>query len=108
MSDSGRFPMGDNPKDHLIQISTAFQRYGEPEPYHRSVVCFRETSPVDGVQIVWSDQEHKVIDLWAELLREHKADVLIGYNTSQVRSVSACFPFTDSSALTTFEPPCAV
>ncbi|NBU16825.1 MAG: hypothetical protein EBS48_07405, partial [Actinobacteria bacterium] len=82
-SATGKFPVADNPDDNLIQIATAFQRYGEAEPYHRAVVCLRDTAPVDGVQITWSDHEHEVIDGWARLLREHKTDVLIGYNTHQ-------------------------
>lgn len=75
--------MADNPDDNLIQISTAFQRYGEPEPYARTVVCFKETAPVEGVDISWYSHEHQVIEAWATLLREHQTDVLLGYNTSQ-------------------------
>lgn len=82
-SASGRFPVSDNPDDNLIQIATAFQRYGEAEPYHRAVVCLRETNDVEGVQIIWSEHEHEVIDEWAKLVREHKTDVLVGYNTNQ-------------------------
>ncbi len=82
-SASGRFPVADNPDDNLIQIATAFQRYGEAEPYHRAVVCLRQTDEVEGTQIEWSDFEHEVIDRWARMVREHKTDILIGYNTAQ-------------------------
>lgn len=82
-SATDKFPVADNPDDNLIQISTAFQRYGEPEPFARTVVCLRETAPVDGVDIWWSDREEEVIERWALLLREHKADVLLGYNIWQ-------------------------
>jgi DNA polymerase delta subunit 1 len=82
-SAQNRFPNGDNPDDNLIQISTTFQRYGDPEPYHRSVVCLDETAPVDGVEIIWTTREHEVIERWAELLREHRADVLVAYNSHQ-------------------------
>lgn len=84
--------MADNPDDALIQISTAFQRYGDPEPYARTVVCFKETDDVEGVHITWHEHEHQVIESWATLLREHKVDVLIGYNTMQVsaRAHTAC------------------
>ena len=75
--------MADKPGDKLIQISTAFQRYGEPEPYARTVVCLDETDDVEGVAITWHPEEHRVIETWARLLREHKADVLVGYNTCQ-------------------------
>lgn len=82
-SASGGFPVADRPEDRIIQISTAFQRYGEPEPYARTVVCLHETSPVDGVQISWHQHEHQVINEWARLVREHKTDVMLGYNTLQ-------------------------
>jgi DNA polymerase delta subunit 1 len=82
-SASGKFPVADNPDDNLIQIATAFQRYGEAEPYHRAVCCLGATDDVDGVQIVCAQHEHGVVHAWADLLREHKVDVLLGYNTHQ-------------------------
>jgi len=82
-SATGKFPVADNPDDKLIQIAVAFQRYGDPEPYHRAVVCLGDTSDVEGVQILATPHEHRVIELWAQLLREHKTDVLVGYNTHQ-------------------------
>ena len=85
VSATGKFPVADNPEDKLIQISTAFQRYGEEQPYARTVVCLGETADVEGAQIFWHEHEHQVIEHWARLLREHKADVLVGYNTHQAR-----------------------
>lgn len=82
-SASGRFPVADNPGDKLIQIATAFQRYGELEPYHRAVVCLRQTDHVEGAEIIWTDHEHEVIGRWAQLLRDHKTDIALGYNTAQ-------------------------
>lgn len=79
----GRFPVADNPGDALIQISTTFQRYGEAEPYARTVVCFRETAPVEGVAVSWYPTEHETINAWARSLREHSVDVLVSYNGSQ-------------------------
>ncbi len=83
VSASGKFPVSDNPNDYLIQISTTFQRYGEPEPYHRSVTCFRDTSPVEGVEILSFETEHEGINAWTKLLRDHAVDVLCGYNIFQ-------------------------
>lgn len=92
ISGSGRFPVADRPEDKLIQISTAFQRYGEAEPYARTVVCLGDTSPVEGVHITWHEHEHQVIEAWARLVREHKTDVMVGYNTHQVKTVLHEFP----------------
>lgn len=96
-SESGAFPVADKPGDKLIQISTTFQRYGEPQPYARTVVCLGETDDVEGVDITWHAEEHRVIETWAQLLREHKADVLIGYNTAQVSDISRQMRSTLSS-----------
>ena len=82
-SHSGAFPMADKPEDKLIQISTTFQRYGEAEPYARTVVCLGETADVDGVEIYWHAEEHRVIEHWARLLREHKTDLMLAYNSHQ-------------------------
>lgn len=82
-SATGKFPVADKPDDNLIQIAVAFQRYGEAEPYHRAVTCLHQTDDVEGVQIMWTDAEGGVIDQWAELLKEHKTDVMLGYNTHQ-------------------------
>ena len=46
-------------------------------------MCLRETAPVEGARIIWTDHEHEVIEKWAKLLREHQADVLVGYNVWQ-------------------------
>lgn len=96
-SESGRFPVADKPGDHLINIAAAFQRYGEPEPYHRAVVCFRETAPVDGVQIVWTPHEHEVIEIWGRMMREHQVDVVLSYNGHQVRAFCPGFTVTRTS-----------
>ncbi len=82
-SESGKFPLADNTGDCIIQASTAFQRYGEPEPYLRSVVCLGDTAPVEDARIVSVAKEHDLINQWVDLLRREKVDVLIGYNTNQ-------------------------
>jgi len=80
VSASAKFPVADNPRDHVIQISTTFQRYGEAEPYHRAVTCFRDTAGVEGVEILSSAREEDVITRWAKLLREHGVDMMVSYN----------------------------
>lgn len=83
MSSTGAFPLAERPGDHVIQISTTFQRFGEPAPYRRTVVCLHDTAPVDGVDIVSCVTEAEVFDTWAGLVREERADVLVDWNGSQ-------------------------
>lgn len=47
------------------------------------MVCLGDTDPVDGVDIICKPTEHEVINAWFRLLRQHKTDVLVGYNTHQ-------------------------
>lgn len=82
-SESGKFPLPENPSDKIIQISTAFQVYGQPEPYKRTVSCLRSTDPVEGADTRWFDDEHEVVNHWISTLAREKTDVMIGYNTHQ-------------------------
>ena len=80
-SASGEFPRGDRPEDLVIQIATSFRRYGEAEPYLRSVVCLGDTAEVPGVRIRSVPREHQVIAAWLDLLEAEQPDVMMGYNT---------------------------
>lgn len=82
-SRSRRFPKSDNPDDHIIQVSTTFQRYGEAEPYKTCVLCFKETAPVPGIDIRWFHEEHQMLNAWFDLVATENADVLLSYNGLQ-------------------------
>ena len=78
-----KFPLAENPTDYCIQIATTFQKYGEPEPYRRVVVCYKQTAPVEGVEIISCLEESDVMNTWMKILQDEKTDVSIGYNTWQ-------------------------
>jgi DNA polymerase delta subunit 1 len=78
-----RFPQAANPDDHIIQVSTTFSRYGEVEPYKTSVLCFRETADVPGIDIQWFHEEHQMLNAWFDLLAAENVDVLLSYNGLQ-------------------------
>jgi DNA polymerase delta subunit 1 len=82
-SGSGKFPLADNPGDCIIQIATAFQRYGEAEPYLRTVVALDTVDDIEGIEITAVAHEHDVVNTWVDLLRREAADVMIGYNQMQ-------------------------
>lgn len=82
-SATGAFPVAERPEDAAIQIATTFQRYGEPEPYARTVVCLHDTAPVDGAEIVSCADEAAVFNAWAGLLRRERCDVLVDWNGAQ-------------------------
>lgn len=78
-----KFPLATNRGDYVTQIAASFQRYGEKEPYKKTVVCFKDTAPVDGVEIVSCLEEQDVINKWMDIMQQEKTDVLIGYNVWQ-------------------------
>lgn len=80
-SGDGTFPNPSDPNCPCIQIATTFQRYGDKEPYLRTIVCFKETDPVDGAECYWYPNEKDMLLSWVQLLRREKADVLTGFNT---------------------------
>jgi DNA polymerase delta subunit 1 len=118
-SQSGRFPLADNPDDKVIQIATAFQRYGEDQPYLRTVVALGPTDAVEGAEVLTADTEPDVITRWTRLLRRERADVMLGYNTHQFDwkyvygRAQVCVdddtgePLVDLSALGRVVPPAA-
>ena len=82
-SSSRRFPQAENEGDHLIQLATAFQRYGEPEPYRQLVLCLKATDPVPGIEVKSFDTEHDLINAWMDELANESVDILLAYNSDQ-------------------------
>ena len=81
MSGSGMFPDSSRLEDQIITIGTAFQRYGEDEPYLRSAITLDTCDPIDGVDVVPCAKEADVVNEWLHALREQHVDIMIGYNT---------------------------
>ena len=84
ISDTGNFPDSSNPGDVIITIGTAFQRYGEDAPFHRSIVSLDTCDAIDdGVEVVSCATEAEVLNEWMATLRAFDVDILLGYNTWQ-------------------------
>ena len=82
-SQSRKFPDADKDTDAIIQVACSYQRYGEAAPYRRAVFCFKDTEPVEGVDVRSFDEEHEAINAWIDSLHDERVDVLVGYNTNQ-------------------------
>jgi DNA polymerase delta subunit 1 len=74
------FPNPGDPANKIIQIGTTFQRYGETEPYLRTIVCLGETDDAERAETSWYEREADMLIAWAKLLRREKTDMLLGYN----------------------------
>lgn len=82
VSARGVFPNSSAPADHIITIGTAFQKFGEAEPYLRSAIALRECDPVEGVDVRSFETEAEAINAWLDLLSKQDVDVMVGYNTT--------------------------
>ena len=80
-SSTGMFPDSSKIDDKIITIGTAFQLYGDPEPYLRSAITLGTCDPIPGVDVVACASESDVINEWLGLLAREQVDVMIGYNT---------------------------
>ena len=83
-SKSRRFPTPENEDDCIIQVASSFQRYGEPEPYRQLVLALNKTDPVEGIEVLWFDDEAAMVNAWFAEVQKEKVDVLLGYNVDQV------------------------
>ena len=80
-SPTGAFPLAHKQDDAIIAICTTFQKYGAAEPFLKHGVALGTCSPVNGVELVPCETETDVLNAWIEVLKEQKADVLVGWNT---------------------------
>jgi len=81
VSATGMFPDSSKPDDKIITIGTAFQRYGETEPYHRVAVTLETCDLIPDVEVVPCPTEADVINAWLHVIADHHTDILLGYNT---------------------------
>jgi DNA polymerase delta subunit 1 len=80
-SRDGNFPDPDLEGNEVIQIATVYQRYGEPEPFAREVLCLGETASItDDIDVRCFYRESEVLAAWSKSLRTRGADILVGFN----------------------------
>ena len=76
--------------DPIIQIGTAFHRYGEKECYNKSIVVIgNDELPNEkicdsldeyGIQVYECSSEKELLLKWKEIILHHNPDILTGYN----------------------------
>lgn len=82
-SHDGGFPDPNDTNCPVIQIATTFQRFGESEPYKRSLLSFGTCDTISDIQnldLQCFDTESDILEAWTQLIRKEDVDVLIGYN----------------------------
>lgn len=81
VSENGGFPESSRPNDKIITVGTAYQRYGDQEPFHRSAITLDTCAPIQGVDVVSCATEADVLNEWLAELQRFDVDLLLGYNT---------------------------
>lgn len=79
-SPDGSFPDPATPECYVIQIATTFQRYGDPEPYKRSLLNLKSCDPIENVDLECFESERDLLNAWSVLIMREDPDILVGYN----------------------------
>ena len=74
----GIFPEPEH--DPVIQIANYVIRQGETEPFIRVIFCLDTCLPIVGHEVRSYDDERKLLNAWADFVREVDPDILTGYN----------------------------
>ena len=79
-SPDGSFPDPNKKDCYVIQIGTTLQRFGETEPYKKSLISLRGCSPIEGVDVECYTRERDVLNAWTRMILDESVDILLGYN----------------------------
>ena len=77
-SSTGKFPDADIEDDACFQIAITLKRH--KEVYQKTCLCYKETSPLAGSDIVWFDTEAKLLEAFRDFIMKHDVDVITGWN----------------------------
>ncbi|OAD61418.1 DNA polymerase delta catalytic subunit [Eufriesea mexicana] len=66
--------------DPIIQIANMVIRQGDPDPFLRNIFTLDTCAPIVGSQVLSFDKEHKMLDKWADFVRQLDPDIFTGYN----------------------------
>ena len=75
--------------DPVIQIRTVFHKYGDKEPYDRSIVVMGPKEDMDdeeicddlnGINVYRCKNERELLLKWKDLILKHNPDYITGYN----------------------------
>ncbi|XP_015438316.1 PREDICTED: DNA polymerase delta catalytic subunit [Dufourea novaeangliae] len=66
--------------DPVIQIANMVIRQGEPEPFLRNIFTLDTCAPIVGSQVLSFEKESKMLEKWADFVRQLDPDIFTGYN----------------------------
>ncbi|XP_014229440.1 DNA polymerase delta catalytic subunit isoform X1 [Trichogramma pretiosum] len=74
----GIFPEPEH--DPVIQIANMVILQGETEPFVRNIFTLNTCAPIVGCQVLSFDTEEKLLEKWADFIRQLDPDIFTGYN----------------------------
>ncbi|KAF8895617.1 ribonuclease H-like domain-containing protein [Infundibulicybe gibba] len=69
--------------DPIFQIANMVTRYGEKNPFIRTIFTLDTCDPIDGTQVLSYGTEQELIKNWERFIYEVDPDILIGYNSTR-------------------------
>ena len=66
--------------DPVIQIANYVVRQGEKDPFIKVIFCLKDCAAIVGHEVKCFDDEKKLLNAWADFVRESDPDLLTGYN----------------------------
>lgn len=80
-SESGAFPDSAKPSDKVITIGAVYAKFGDSEPYHKSVHVLGTVNSIDGVQVHQYDTEEELITGFMLETVRMRTDLLLAWNS---------------------------
>jgi DNA polymerase elongation subunit (family B) len=66
--------------DHVIQIGTVVQKFGEPNIFMKHIVTLGGCDNIDGAIVVPCKTEKEVLIEWTKFIHRLDPDIITGYN----------------------------
>jgi DNA polymerase elongation subunit (family B) len=79
-SGDGSFPLAQRLSDKIIQIGTTFTKYGNTEPYLKTIITLGTCDAIEDTRVIACKTEREVLVQWHKLIQEEDPDILTGYN----------------------------
>ncbi|XP_030767293.1 DNA polymerase delta catalytic subunit [Sitophilus oryzae] len=78
---AGRKGIFPEPKiDPIIQIANVIQLHGVKEVMARNIFCLKSCAPIGHAEVYCYEDESKMLEAWAQFVRELDPDIFTGYN----------------------------
>ena len=79
-SSTGKFPDPQIQEDAVFQIAFTLRRQGNDEVYDKTCLCYKQTDPIEGCNIISYESEKELLMGFAEYINKQDIDIMTGWN----------------------------